>query len=205
MPEYLDRVTCTNEGDAVRYVEDSMVNAVKGIVVYHSQFGHTEKLAYAIAEGAREVEGTTVRVLSVGDASHADLLEADLIFWGSPNHFGNMSLPMKRFVDGTVTLFDEGKLSGKVGSVFTCSEALHGDQEYALWSLLLPMLQHGMVVVGLDPREPANDKFGYHFGVGASSLGCEPAERPDAEELAVARAMGRRAASVAQRLMRGHE
>jgi NAD(P)H dehydrogenase (quinone) len=199
------RMARSTEGDTLHSTEDSMVNAVKAVVVYHSQFGHTEKLAHAIAEGAREVEGTIVRVVSVGDASHADLLEADVIFWGSPNHFGNMSVPMKRFVDGTVALFAEGKLAGKVGSVFTCSEALHGDQEYALWSLLLPMLQHGMIVVGLDPREPANDKFGYHFGVGASSLGREAAEKPDMEELAVARAMGRRAASVAQRLMRGQK
>ncbi len=175
-----------------------MENSVKAVVIYHSQFGHTEKLARAIADGAREVAGTSVQVLSVRDASHEDLLQADVIFWGSPNHFGNMSVAMKRFVDGTVDLFAEGKLAGKVGSVFSCSEALHGDQEYALWSLLLPMLQHGMVVVGLDPREPANDKFGYHFGVGASSLGREAAERPDFEELAVARAMGRRAASLAQ-------
>ena len=182
-----------------------MENAVKAVVVYHSQFGHTKKLAYAIAEGASEVDGTTVQVVPVRDASHEDLLEADVIFWGSPNHFGNMSVPMKRFVDGTVALFDEGKLAGKVGSVFSCSEALHGDQEYALWSLLIPMLQHGMVVVGLDPREPANDKFGYHFGVGASSLGREAAEKPDTEELAVARAMGRCAASVAQDLVRGRE
>lgn len=112
---------------------------------------------------------------------------------------------MKRFVDSTIDLFRTGRLAGKVGSVFTCSGGLHGDQEFALWSLLIPMLQHGMIVVGLEPGEPANERFGYHFGVGASSLHYGPDEKPDAEEVAVARAIGRRAVMVAQQLKTGNE
>ena len=179
---------------------DTQLNAV---VVYHSEHGHTERLALAIAEGAEEVEATAVTVIRVEDATPEDLLPADVIFWGSPTHFGNMSVAMKRFIDSTIGLFREGRLASKVGAVFTCSGALHGDQEYALWSLVIPMIQHGMIIVGLEPQEPANDQFGYHFGVGASSLHHGPNVRPDAAELTVARAMGRRATLVADQLKRG--
>lgn len=180
-------------------------NELRAVVIYHSEHGHTERLAFAIADGAREVKGTTVEVIRVENANQGHLLQADVIFWGSPTHFGNMSVPMKQFVDGTIDLFRNGGLAGKVGAVFTCSGAIHGDQEFALWSLLLPMLQHGMVVVGLEPGEPANQRFGYHFGVGASSLHHGPDEKPGAEELAVARAIGRRAVTVAWQLKRGNE
>jgi len=173
------------------------------VVIYHSEHGHTERLAFAIADGAREVRGTTVEVIRVENANQEHLLRADVIFWGSPTHFGNMSMPMKQFVDNTIDLFRSGSLAGKVGAVFTCSGAIHGDQEFALWSLLVPMIQHGMIVVGLEPGEPANEGFGYHFGVGASSLHHGPDEKPDAEELAVARAMGRRVVTVARQLKRG--
>jgi NAD(P)H dehydrogenase (quinone) len=176
---------------------------VRAAVIYHSELGHTEKLAFAIAEGAREVNGTTVEVTKVEKATHEDLLQADAVFWGSPTHFGNMSVPMKQFIDGTLGLFYSGRLAGKVGSVFSCSEAVHGDQEAALWSLVTPMLQHGMIIVGLDPTEPANDRLGYTLGVGASSLNRDAEEKPDAEELAVARSLGRRAVVVARQLKRG--
>jgi NAD(P)H dehydrogenase (quinone) len=149
------------------------------------------------------VKGTAVTVTRVEDASIEDLLPADVIFWGSPTHFGLLSTPMKQFIDDTIVLFRKGSLADKVGSVFTCSGAIHGDQEFALWSLLVPMFQHGMIIAGLEPQEPANNRFGYHFGVGATSQHHGPHEKPDANELAVARAMGRRATLVAQRLKRG--
>lgn len=182
-----------------------MSTKLRAVVIYDSEHGHTERLAFAIADGAREVKGTAVEVIRVENATQEHLLWADVIFWGSPTHFGNMSVPMKQFVDRTIDLFRSGRLADKVGSVFTCSGGLHGDQEFALWSLLIPMLQHGMIVAGLEPREPANKKYGYHFGVGASSLHHAPHQKPDAEELAVARAMGRRAVMVAQQLKAGSE
>jgi NAD(P)H dehydrogenase (quinone) len=177
--------------------------ALNAVVIYHSVHGHTEKLALAIAEGAAEVKGTAVTVRRVEDADVEDLLPADVIFWGSPTHFGLLSTPMKQFIDNTIVLFRQGSLANKVGSVFTCSGAIHGDQEFALWSLLVPMIQHGMIVAGLEPHEPANSRYGYHFGVGATSQHHGADGKPDPDELAVARAMGRRATLVAQQLKRG--
>jgi NAD(P)H dehydrogenase (quinone) len=177
--------------------------ALHAVVIYHSVHGHTERLAQAIAEGAAEVEGTTVTVKRVEDASPEDLLPADVVFWGSPTHFGLLSAAMKQFIDETISLFRTGSLADKVGSVFTSSGAIHGDQEFALWSLVVPMIQHGMIIVGLEPQDPANNRFGYHFGVGASSLHHGADERPSRDELAVARAMGRRATLLAGQLKRG--
>jgi NAD(P)H dehydrogenase (quinone) len=181
---------------------DSELNA---IVIYHSVHGHTEKMAMAIGEGAAEVEGTSVTVKRVEDATPENLLPADVIFWGSPTHFGLLSTAMKQFIDDTIGLFRSGSLANKVGAVFTSSGAIHGDQEFALWSLVVPMIQHGMIIAGLEPQEPTNNRFGYHFGVGATSQHHGAEEKPDADELAVARAMGRRATLVARQLKRGQQ
>jgi NAD(P)H dehydrogenase (quinone) len=176
---------------------------LNAVVIYHSVHGHTEKLAQAIAAGCAEVDGTAVTLKRVEDATPDDLLPADVVFWGSPTYFGLLSASMKQFIDETIGLFRTGALANKVGAVFTCSGAIHGDQEFALWSLVVPMIQHGMIIAGLEPQEPANEGFGYHFGVGATSQHHGADERPDERELAVARAMGRRATLVARQLRRG--
>jgi NAD(P)H dehydrogenase (quinone) len=176
---------------------------LKAIIIYHSVHGHTKKLATAIGEGAAGVDGTSVTVRRVEDSAPEDLLSADVVFWGSPTYFGLLTTAMKQFIDDTIGLFRTGSLADKVGSVFTSSGAIHGDQEFALWSLVVPMIQHGMIIVGLEPQEPANDRFGYHFGVGATSQHHGADERPDEAELAVARAMGRRATLVARQFKRG--
>jgi NAD(P)H dehydrogenase (quinone) len=180
-----------------------MESTLNAVVIYHSVHGHTEKLAQAIAEGCAQVDGTTVVSKRIEESTPEDLLPADVVFWGSPTYFGLLSAPMKQFIDDTIGLFRTGGLANKVGSVFTCSGAIHGDQEFALWSLVVPMIQHGMIIVGLEPQDPANDQFGYHFGVGASSLHHDADERPDEKELGVARAMGRRATLIAQQLKQG--
>lgn len=135
------------------------------LVLYYSQGGSTKNLAYRIAQGIEQA-GLEARVRTVapvstgleprssvpdsGDpyASLDDLQHCSALALGSPTRFGNMAAAMKYFWDGTSTLWLKGELSGKPACVFTSSGSLHGGQESTLLTMMLPLLHHGMLIVG---------------------------------------------------------
>ena len=140
----------------------------KVLVLYYSAWGHIEQMAYAAAEGAREAgaEAVVKRVpelvpSAVAEQAHYkteqaapiatldELPDYDAIIFGTPTRFGNMAAQMKNFLDQTGALWAQGKLVGKVGSVFTSSATQHGGQESTLITFHPVLLHHGMVVVGL--------------------------------------------------------
>jgi NAD(P)H dehydrogenase (quinone) len=194
-------------------------------VLYYSTWGHIEQLAYAAAEGAREA-GAEVVVKRVPElvpshiaeqahykldqaapiATVEELPEYDAIIFGTPTRFGNMTSQMKNFLDQTGALWAQGKLVGKVGSVFTASATQHGGQESTLLTFHPVLLHHGMVVVGLPYA------FAGQMGVtevmgnspyGASTIaGGDGSRQPSEVELAGARYQGRHVAEIATKLAR---
>jgi len=155
----------------------------KILIVYDSKTGNTEKMAYAVAEGAKQVEGVNVIVKKVDKTSLEDLLEADGIIIGSPTYYGQMSAKLKALIDESVKI--HGKLEGKVGAAFTSSGGTATGAETTLLSILNAMLIHGMIVQGR-----ANDK---HYGAAA-------VEKPDEEELEHCRELGKRTANLVKKL-----
>ena len=197
----------------------------KVLVLYYSSWGHIEQMAYAAAEGAREA-GAEVVVKRVPElvpshiaeqahykldqpasvATVEELPEYDAIIFGTPTRFGNMTAQMKNFLDQTGALWAQGKLVGKVGSVFTASATQHGGQESTLLTFHPVLLHHGMVVVGLPYA------FAGQMGVtevmgnspyGASTIaGGDGSRQPSEVELAGARYQGRHVAEIATKLAR---
>ena len=134
-------------------------------------------------------------------ATHEDLRECSGLILGSPTRFGNMAAPMKFFLDGTSALWVSGALADKPAAVFTSTQSLHGGQEATLLSMMIPLLHHGMVLVGLpyteggltETRGGGTPYGASHFaGAGAGEL--SPVERD------LARALGARVATLASRL-----
>ena len=198
---------------------------MKVLVLYYSTWGHIEKMAYAAAEGAREAgaEAVVKRVPElvpshIAEQAHykldqaapiatvEELAEYDAIIFGTPTRFGNMTAQMKNFLDQTGALWAQGKLVGKVGSVFTASATQHGGQESTLLTFHPVLLHHGMVVVGLPYA------FAGQMGVtevmgnspyGASTIaGGDGSRQPSEIELAGARYQGRHVAEIATKLAR---
>ena len=143
------------------------------LVLYYSHHGAVGQMARLVARGIEQLNGisarvrTVPRVSSVAEASEPpvpdsgapyadlkDLEECIGVAVGSPTRFGNMAAPMKYFWDGTGGLWLKGALSGKPAAVFTSSASMHGGQETTLASMMLPLLHHGMVIVGLPYTEP---------------------------------------------------
>jgi NAD(P)H dehydrogenase (quinone) len=197
----------------------------KVLVLYYSTWGHIEKMAYAAAQGAREAgaEAVVKRVpelvpAQVAEQAHYkldqpapiatvdELPEYDAIIFGTPTRFGNMAAQMKNFLDQTGALWAQGKLVGKVGSVFTSSATQHGGQESTLLTFHPVLLHQGMVVVGLPYA------FAGQMGVteimgnspyGASTIaGGDGSRQPSEVELAGARFQGRHVAEIATKLAR---
>ncbi|MCS7119465.1 MAG: NAD(P)H-dependent oxidoreductase, partial [Archaeoglobaceae archaeon] len=121
-----------------------------------------------------------------------ELANYDAIIFGAPTRFGVMSAQMKQFIDMTGRLWMERKLEGKIGAVFTSNEMPHGGKEATLLSMILPLLGHGMIVVGLPPVKELFKAGSYY---GATSTG-----EPKSEDLEVAKMLGRRVAEVAKKL-----
>ena len=138
------------------------------LILYYSVHGGTRALAEALARGVAEVPGMLPRVRTVPRVAAlveqpepavprdgppyvelADLEECVGLALGSPTRFGNMAAPMKYFWDQTSALWLSGALAGKPAAVFTSTGSLHGGQESTLLSMMLPLLHHGMVIVGL--------------------------------------------------------
>jgi NAD(P)H dehydrogenase (quinone) len=138
------------------------------LVLYYSRYGATAEMAQWIARGIDEVDGVQARIRTVPAvstvceavedsipesgapyASTEDLSECCGIALGSPTRFGNMAAPMKYFIDGTSSLWLSGALSGKPATVFTSTSSMHGGQETTLLSMMLPLIHHGMVMLGV--------------------------------------------------------
>lgn len=141
----------------------------KVLVLYYSSYGHIETMANAIADGARSVDGTEVTVKRVPElmpedaarnagikldqadpvADPSELADYDAVIFGTPTRFGMMAAQMRNFLDQTGSLWMQGKLVGKVGSVFASSATQHGGQESTILSFHTTLLHQGMVIVGL--------------------------------------------------------
>jgi NAD(P)H dehydrogenase (quinone) len=195
----------------------------KVLVLYYSAYGHIEKMAEAIAEGARQSGGSVdiKRVpelvpADVAKASHfkvnqpapianiADLERYDAIVVGTPTRFGRISSPMASFLDQAGGLWARGALHGKVGGAFTSSATQHGGQETTLFSIITNLLHFGMVVVGLDYGHAGQMTLNEITGgspYGASTIaGGDGSRWPTENELTGARYLGRKVADTARGL-----
>jgi NAD(P)H dehydrogenase (quinone) len=147
---------------------------IKILILYFSRSGTTAEMANHIARGVASVDGAEAVLRTVPDISTVcektagsipatgavyatldDLKSCDGLALGSPTHFGNMAAPLKYFIDGTTELWFSGELSGKPGGVFTSTGSMHGGQESTLLSMMLPLLHHGMLIMGLPCSENA--------------------------------------------------
>ena len=199
-------------------------------VVFYSMYGHVYQMAEAIAAGVNEIEGAEALLLQVPElmseealkaagatkarqafahipvANPQQLAEADAIIFGTPTRFGNMCGQMRNFLDQTGKLWLEGKLIGKVGSVFTSTATQHGGQETTITSFHTSLLHHGMVIVGVPYSEQGlleMDEVTGGTPYGASTLAAGDGSRqPSENELTLARAQGRRVAEIALKLCR---
>lgn len=144
------------------------------LVLYYSRHGSTRKLAELIAQGIESVPGCEARLRTVPSVSAvtqeiepavppsgspyvelSDLEECVGLAIGSPTRFGNMAAPMKHFLDSSSAQWLSGALAGKPASVFTSTGSLHGGQESTLLTMMIPLLHHGMLMVGLPYSEPS--------------------------------------------------
>ena len=191
------------------------------LVLVHSVHGNTLTLAREVARGVESVEGVTARLRGVPPITAAldpkkvewpdegpalvdnrDLGECDGLILGSPTRFGNMASAVKHFLDGTGSEWFSGTLVGKPAGVFTSTSSLHGGQESTLLSMMIPLLHHGMVIVGLPYTEKALSETtagGTPYGASHWS-GADSDRAPDDHERTLARALGRRVASLAVKL-----
>ena len=138
------------------------------LVLYYSPGGTTAEMANVIARGIEQVEGMQARIRTVPPvsavseqvedaipgsgplyATNDDLEQCNGLVMGAPTHFGNMPAALKHFIDNTSPLWMSGALAGKPAGVFTASTSLHGGQETTLLTMMLPLLHHGMLIVGL--------------------------------------------------------
>ncbi|MEW6445307.1 MAG: NAD(P)H:quinone oxidoreductase [Pseudomonadota bacterium] len=182
------------------------------LVLYYSRDGNTANMARHVARGVEAVPGTSARLRRIeGDepagqddplaATVEDLAECAGLVLGSPTYFGNMAGPVKQFIDKTSSLWLTGALIGKPAAVFTSTASQHGGQESTLLSMMIPLLHHGMLLVGLPYSEPAllRTKAG-GTPYGASHTSGDGRLPLTDEEKALCQALGRRVADIARRL-----
>jgi len=191
------------------------------LILYYSRNGNVAQLARLIARGVEEIEGVRARVRQVPPVASVtetaqppvpeegapyvelrDLHECAGLIMGSPTRFGNMAAPMKQFIDSTPAEWVSGALAGKPGAVFTSTSTMHGGQESTLLSMMIPLLHHGMLIVGIPFTEQAlNTTTTGGTPYGASHVSGVNRDRPISDdERMLARALGRRVADVARRL-----
>ena len=191
------------------------------LVLYYSRNGHTAQLARLLARGIEEVPGMRARLRQVPPVApvtetaqppvpdegapyvtRQDLVECSGLALGSPTRFGNMAAPLKHFLDGTGAEWASGALVGKPAALFTSTSTMHGGQESTLLTMALPLLHHGMLIVGIPYTEPALTAT--HSGgtpYGASHVAGAKGENAISEhERELARALGRRLADAARKL-----
>ena len=192
---------------------------VEILVVYYSRQGATAEIARHVVRGVESVDGVAARLRTVPPvspvteatapavpaagppyATHDDLIECDGVLLGSPTRFGNMAAPLKFFLDGTSSLWLNGALDRKPGAVFTSTSSMHGGQESTLLAMMLPLLHHGMYLVGLPYTAAALHKTrtgGSPYG--ASHLAAQGTTTPKLsdDERELAQMLGRRVAELA--------
>ncbi|MFM1912042.1 MAG: hypothetical protein RJB18_1433 [Pseudomonadota bacterium] len=191
------------------------------LVLYYSQGGAVRDMAQSIARGVEGVSGVKARIRTVPKVSAnceatesevpttgapyielQDLEDCAGLALGSPTRFGNMAAPMKYFLDGTTSLWLKGALIGKPAAVFTSSGSMHGGNETTLLTMMLPLMHHGMILLGLPYSEPALGKTtsgGTPYG--ASHIGGAMDDKPlsdDEKKLCIA--LGKRLAETALKL-----
>ncbi|KRT55882.1 NAD(P)H-quinone oxidoreductase [Candidatus Endoriftia persephone str. Guaymas] len=188
------------------------------LILYYSRHGATASMAQQIARGVEEIAGASARLRSVPEVSAeceavadtipdsgapyvsaADLEGCDGLALGSPTRFGNMAAPMKYFLDSTSRLWMSGSLIGKPAGVFTSTSSMHGGQESTLLSMMLPLMHHGMLLLGL----PYSETELLHTRTGGTPYGPSHLAGSDSklplsdEEKSLCRALGRRLAETA--------
>ncbi|MDJ0709770.1 MAG: NAD(P)H:quinone oxidoreductase [Woeseiaceae bacterium] len=191
------------------------------LVLYYSRKGATEALAREVCKGVDSVDGMAARLRTVPTvsavteatedtvpesgppyATNADLEECAGLIMGSPSNFGNMSASLKHFLDGTVGDWFRGVAVGKPAGVFASTGSLHGGQESTLLSMTIPLLHHGMIIVGLPYTEPAlstTTSGGTPYGPTHVTWNRDP-DSLSGEEKELAIALGKRVAEIAKRL-----
>lgn len=191
------------------------------LVLYYSRGGSVARLARQIARGIGEVSGMSARLRTVPPVvaatqvaapsvpedgapyvEKADLTECAGLILGSPTRFGNMAAPVKHFIDGLGAEWASGTLVDKPAAVFTSTATQHGGQESTLLSMQIPLLHHGCVIVGIPFTEPllsTTRSGGTPYGASHVAGGNDDPQ-PTEEEAILARALGRRVATIAARL-----
>lgn len=191
------------------------------LVLYYSQGGTTEEMARIVAHGVEQVAGMQARLRSVPPVSTVcEAVESDIpdqgapyatledmqecagLVMGSPTHFGNMAAPLKYFIDSTSSLWMGGDLIGKPAAVFTATASMHGGQESTLLSMMLPLLHHGMILMGLPYSEQAllqTQTGGTPYGASRLTSAEDNRSLSD-DEKALCKALGQRVAETAQQL-----
>lgn len=191
------------------------------LVLYYSRHGAVCEMARLIARGVEQVHGVTARLRTVPAVSSVtesvapavpesgppyveldDLRQCAGLALGSPTRFGNMATPLKYFLDNTSALWLDGTLAGKPAAVFTSASSMHGGQETTLLSMMIPLLHHGMLIVGLPYTEPdltLTQSGGTPYG--ASHTAGVHSDQPLTEhEKRLCIALGRRLSTVAVKL-----
>jgi NAD(P)H dehydrogenase (quinone) len=195
------------------------------LILFYSRYGSTAEMANHIARGAEEVDGVQVKLRTVPEISPTteqidppipaegapyatleDLRDCDGLILGSPTHFGNMAAALKHFIDSSSGLWFSGALSGKPGGVFTSTSSMHGGHESTLLSMMIPLLHHGMLIVGIPSQEKGliDTKTG-GTPYGPSRLSGHGQKELSSEERALCRAFGARVARTAKTLKSGNE
>ncbi len=191
------------------------------LILYYSRGGSVARLARQVARGVEEVAGMRARLRSVPPVapitqqaappepeegapyvSADDLTECAGLILGSPTRFGNMAAPLKHFLDGTGSQWASGTLIGKPAAAFTSTATMHGGQESTLLTMLLPLLHHGMVIVGIPFSEAdlsTTRSGGSPYGA-SHVAGDNDDPEPTDEEKRLARALGKRVAQMARKL-----
>jgi NAD(P)H dehydrogenase (quinone) len=195
------------------------------LVLYYSRHGSTAELARQICRGVESVADVTARLRTVPGVStvvetaapaipdsgppyvsHDELRNCDGLVLGSPTRFGNMAAPLKYFLDGTSSLWLSGALVGKPAAVFTSTQTMHGGQESTLLSMMLPLLHHGMYLVGLPYTEAALNKTasgGTPYGAShVAGNGESGSGKLTGDEQVLAQCLGKRVAELAVKLKR---
>jgi NAD(P)H dehydrogenase (quinone) len=208
----------------VRAIQPNGSFMTKVLVLYYSTYGHVERMAGAVAEGARSVPGADVVIKRVPElmptevakaagakldqaapvAKPNELADYDAIIFGTPTRFGNMAAQMRNFLDQTGGLWGKGALIGKVGSVFCSTATQHGGQESTILSFHTTLLHQGMVIVGLPYSGAGQMRIdeitgGSPYGAGTIAGG-KGERQPSANELELARVQGRHVTEIARKL-----
>ncbi len=191
------------------------------LVVYDTNGGNTEKMAQCVARGINKVNGCEAKVRRTAKVSTTtestepavpesgavyvstqDLHDIDGLIIGSPTHYGNMSASLKYFIDQTTTQWLNGTLEAKPGAAFTSTGSMHGGQEFTLQSMLIPLMHHGMLIVGLPYSHPGlmqTSRGGTPYG--ASHVSGEKGDHElDETEASLCKLLGQRVAQMALRL-----